>query len=75
MPLIQVLVFMLAMGVCTLISAVGCMCMGSATLRMLKRRALGRSLLSSDMFNDREMQSIDWESKATAAGWAHDDGL
>jgi len=44
-------------------------------MRCFKHKVLGKSMLSKDMFNDKEMMCMDWESKSNAAGWRHDDGL
>uniref|UniRef100_A0A7S4KAH9 Uncharacterized protein n=1 Tax=Guillardia theta TaxID=55529 RepID=A0A7S4KAH9_GUITH len=62
--------------------AVGCMVMSGVYMivapfftRCFRRRVLGKSMLSKDMFDDKEMLAMDWESKANAAGWSRDDDL
>lgn len=70
-----VLVLVLGMGIVALMVAACCTCFGSALMRCFKHKVLGKSMLSKDMFNDKEMMCMDWESKSNAAGWRHDDGL
>jgi len=70
-----VLLLVLGMGIFALMMAACCTCFGSAFVRCFKHKVLGKSMLSKDMFNDKEMMCMDWESKSNAAGWRHDDGL
>ena len=70
-----VLLLVLGMGITALLVAAFCACFGSAVVRCFKHKVLGKSMLSKDMFNDKEMMCMDWDSKSNAAGWRHDDGL
>ena len=73
--LVGVLVLVLGLGILALMIAACCTCFGSAVIRCFKHKVLGKSMLSKDMFNDKEMMCMDWEAKTNAAAWRHDDGL
>jgi len=70
-----VLAMLLALGIGVLVIAACCACFGSTVCRCFKHKVLGKSMLSKDMFNDKEMMCMDWEAKTNAAAWKHDDGL